>query len=119
MTRITRRTAKPSPRAAAQKANFNRRERDATYIHLDKVLERNMGQSENIFTQSGKSSARARYTHRSDVLLHIERSFPRDSRSRHAHDSVSIGQRGMVRTSLGRPQTLPRTMASTSADLMV
>jgi hypothetical protein len=43
MTRITRRTAKPSPRAAAQKANFNRRERDATYIHLDKVLERNMG----------------------------------------------------------------------------
>lgn len=54
MTRITRRTAKPSPRAAAQKANFNRRERDATYIHLDKVLERNMGQSENMFTQSGK-----------------------------------------------------------------
>ena len=54
MTRITRRTAKPSPRAAAQKANFNRRERDATYIHLDKVLERNMGESENMFTQSGK-----------------------------------------------------------------
>ena len=54
MTRITRRTAKPSPRAAAQKANFNRRERDATYIHLDKVLERNMGQSESMFTQSGK-----------------------------------------------------------------
>jgi len=54
MTRITRRTAKPSPRAAAQKANFNRRERDATYINLDKVLERNMGQSESMFTQSGK-----------------------------------------------------------------